>query len=80
MSESTRSEHLQWCKERALSEYRFYVDRGDGEEVARRNAIASMLSDLTKHPETAGSAKSCVMLAFMVRDHASLMRFINGFN
>ena len=39
----TRAEHLAWCKERALE----YVDRGD-----LAGAVASMMSDLQKHPET----------------------------
>jgi hypothetical protein len=38
----TRDEHLAWAKERA----REYLDRGD---VV--NAIASMGSDLSQHPE-----------------------------
>lgn len=38
----TRKEHLEWCKNRALE----YVESGDCE-----NAVASMLSDLRKHPE-----------------------------
>ncbi len=39
----TRAEHLDWAKQRALE----YMDEGDSV-----NAIASMLSDLSKHPET----------------------------
>lgn len=38
----SREEHLCWAKERALQ----YVEAGD-----LGNAIASMLSDLTKHEE-----------------------------
>lgn len=38
-----RAEHLVWCKERALA----YVDEGD-----MSYAVASMMSDLAKHPET----------------------------
>lgn len=45
MSETTRAEHLQWCKDRALE----YADVGD-----LLNAFASMVSDLGKHRETAG--------------------------
>lgn len=41
--DTDRAAHLQWCKDRALE----YVRAGDLE-----NAIASMQSDLTKHPET----------------------------
>jgi len=39
----TRTEHVEWCKERA----REYLEQGDV-----TNAIASMLSDLGKHNET----------------------------
>jgi hypothetical protein len=38
-----RAEHLQWCKRRAL-EYLPHDPQG---------AVASMISDLGKHPETA---------------------------
>lgn len=38
----TYDEHLTWCKKRALE----YLDRGD-----IQSAIASMLSDIRKHPE-----------------------------
>ncbi len=41
----TRAEHLAWCKTRALE----YVTTGDLDE-----ALASMISDLGKHPDTAG--------------------------
>ena len=37
-----RDEHLEWCKERA----REYLDAGE-----LPNAVASMGSDLAKHPE-----------------------------
>lgn len=39
----TRAEHLRWAKDRALA----YADRGD---VV--NTLASLTSDLRKHPET----------------------------
>lgn len=41
----TRSEHIRWCKQHA----REYVNEGDLSQ-----AVASMISDLGKHPETAG--------------------------
>ena len=41
----TRTEHLDWCKERALE----YVEVGDFPQ-----AMASMVSDLSKHEETVG--------------------------
>jgi len=42
MSERSHDEHLEWCKTRA----RFYLERGDA-----INAVASMHSDLAKHPD-----------------------------
>ena len=41
---STRTEHITWCKDRALA----YVDAGEP-----GNALASIMSDLRKHPGTA---------------------------
>ena len=43
MSEPTRAEHLQWCKDRALE----YLPDDPTQ------AMASMVSDLRKHKETA---------------------------
>lgn len=40
-----REEHVAWCKDRAL----WYVDAGD-----YANGIASLISDLGKHPLTLG--------------------------
>ena len=46
MSETTsRQEHLEWCKKRALEELEF--------SHSPINAINSMISDLRKHPQTA---------------------------
>lgn len=68
-----RAEHLQWCKDRALE----YLNRGDGQ-----NAVASMLSDLRKHPQTASSVEIGTMLMFAtnMNDMNSVRRFIEGFN
>ena len=52
----TRDEHLAWCKARALE----YLDAGD-----LVNAVASMASDLTKHPETGRGHDTLMMLAMM---------------
>lgn len=69
----TRSEHMEWCKSRALE----YVDAGD-----LPNALASMSSDLGKHPETQGHAALGMML--MMSGHlstaAEMRKFILGFN
>lgn len=43
MENMDRSEHLKWCKERALE----YVEAND-----LTQAFASFHSDMTKHPET----------------------------
>ena len=43
MSEATRAEHLEWAKKRALE----YCDRGQ-----LQRALDSLISDLSKHPET----------------------------
>ena len=48
--DTTRSEHMQWVKERALAE----LDAGGDRAVV--NAFNSLVSDLRKHPETADHA------------------------
>jgi hypothetical protein len=67
----TRDEHMKWCKQRAHEALNFggYAD-----------AVASMMSDLRKHPETARSAEIAGMLMLTVRDRASAIKFIDGFN
>jgi hypothetical protein len=71
----TRSEHLQWCKDRALA----YLDRG---EIA--DAVTSMLSDMSKHEETALPADSPLtmfgLMAVMGSNIGDARRFIEGFN
>ena len=58
-----------------------YVNAGDLDQ-----ALASMLSDLGKHEETAHSIKSCGPLAMMLRlsgnlsTKAEMKKFIEGFN
>jgi hypothetical protein len=52
----TREEHLEWCKERA----REYLDRGD-----LANAVASMGSDMDKHPETRMAGEKMGMLIYV---------------
>lgn len=64
-----RAEHLEWCKQRA----REYLASGDW-----ANAIASMCSDLGKHPETAKSREVACLLT--VRDVPSARKFVEGFN
>lgn len=69
----TRDEHLAWCKQRALE----YLDEGD-----LGNAVASMASDLTKHPETGRGHDALMMLAMMYvaqHDAEGVRRWIEGF-
>jgi len=67
-STMNRSEHLQWCKDRALE----YVDEGNPAE-----ALASMMSDLGKHDETRSSVHICLLGAMYLDD---MRKFINDFN
>ena len=71
----TRSEHLQWCKDRAME----YVDRGDV-----TNAYSSMCSDLDKHVETknhpAISLGMGLMVGGMLSTVEEMRKFIEGFN
>jgi Tfp pilus assembly protein PilF len=71
--DQTRAEHLAWCKERALE----YLDAGD-----LANAVASMGSDLNKHPQTgAGAALMSLGLMYVMNcDQAGVRRWIEGFN
>lgn len=72
-----RAEHLQWCKDRALE----YADAGDAAQ-----AMASMMSDLGKHPDTESSAgivaELMMPLAMMgeFEKPGELRKFIEGFN
>ncbi len=71
----TRTEHLAWCKQRALK----YVDAGDLPQ-----AMASMGSDLNAHPETQRhSGMELGMMLLMggqLGSPAEMRRFIEGFN
>ena len=70
-----RAEHLKWAKDRALE----YADRGDG-----ANALASLASDLNKHPETENHAGMMLMAmqvaAGLLDRPGALRKFIEGFN
>lgn len=63
---------MQWCKQRALE----YVDQGD--VVA---ALASMTSDLRKHPDTTHLVEFAGMIGpgEAMRGPESMRRFIEGF-
>lgn len=75
MSGMSRDEHLKWAKDRALE----YVEAGD-----MTNALASMMSDLPKHPELADHAG--IMLGMMLaasghlRSAHDMRNWIVGFN
>lgn len=69
----SRSEHLAWCKERALE----YLPHNPSQ------AVDSMVSDLNKHPETGGSAYAMLAVAGMIeiqRGPEAVRRWVEGFN
>ena len=69
----TREEHLQWCKDRALS----YLNAG-----SLRDAFASMTSDMNKHEETKGVNQAVGHLGFLYvlnHDRDGMRRWIKGF-
>lgn len=67
----TRAEHMAWCKERALGELDF---------SGPVDCLASMASDLGKHPETAGLVDFCVLAGMLhAGDARSARTFIEGF-
>lgn len=71
---TTRAEHLEWCKKRALG----YLP-GDTSQ-----AFASMMSDLSKHTETAGHVAielgARLLFGGHLNDSHKMEDFINGFN
>jgi len=71
----TRTEHIRWCKDRALE----YVDNGD-----LTNAYASMVSDLGKHDETmnhpAIELGMLLMMTGQLDRTLEMKKFINGFD
>lgn len=71
----TRTEHLQWCKNRALE----YVEKGD-----LRQAFASFSSDMAKHSETANHSALALGAGLLFGGHLNtapeMGKWINGFN
>lgn len=73
----TRAEHLKWCKDRALE----YVEIGKLDQ-----ALASMTSDVRKHPETENHfTTTCrlglsLFMAGQLNTAAEMRKFIEGFN
>jgi hypothetical protein len=74
-TETTRAEHLNWCKNRANQ----YVDAGDFTQ-----AFNSMVSDLGKHSQTAGHGAIQLGMMMLISGNLSTEKamrdFINGFN
>jgi len=68
----TRNDHLEWAKKRALA----YLPGNSVE------AMTSMGSDLTKHPELAKHAGLRIMPIFYGAQHdpEAVRRWIEGFN
>jgi len=70
-----RSEHLQWCKDRAME----YVGMNDVNQ-----AFASFYSDMKKHPETASHSAlelgTMLMLSGNLNSSAKMEKWIIGFN
>lgn len=76
MNQISRSEHVAWCKKRAIE----YIELGD-----LNQALASMSSDLQKHPETAGDKNilligMSLLLSGNLDTPAKMREFIEGFN
>lgn len=69
----TRTEHVAWCKKRALE----YFNQGD-----LQNAVASMASDMRKHDECQYPAllDHLAMMALINGDRGEVKRWIDGFS
>jgi hypothetical protein len=71
----TREEHLAWCKQRALE----YIDRGQLNE-----GLTSMMSDMSKHPETHAPSLYQMTVGLMMIGALSTpeqaRKHINGYN
>jgi len=70
-----RTEHLQWCKDRALD----YVKQND-----MKQAFTSFQSDMTKHPETANHLAlqmgTMLLLGGQLSSAHQMSDWITGFN
>ena len=70
-----RSEHLQWCKDRALE----YVIQGDNGQ-----AFASFMSDMSKHKETLTHKALEIGMTLLLGGHLTteiqMRDWIKGFN
>lgn len=73
MTTTTRSEHLEWCINRAME----YINRDQISE-----AYSSIISDLHKHPETISAFGTQILLMIMIGGDLNkneLLNFINKF-
>jgi hypothetical protein len=74
--ETTRAEHLQWCKDRAIEILNRTGDCGE--------AYASFTSDMNKHHETRNHSALMLGMMLMLGGHNqtpdAMEKFINGFN
>lgn len=72
---TTRAEHLKWCKDRANE----YLELGD-----KNQALASFMSDMSKHEETATHAALQMGMMLLVTGNLSttheMKNWIDGFN
>lgn len=70
-----RSEHVQWCKDRALE----YCDRDD-----LQGAYGSMASDLRNHDETVNhpgiELGMMLLMTSKLSTQQEMRKYINGFN
>lgn len=70
-----RNEHLAWAKQRATE----YLDQGD-----LANAVTSMSSDLSKHPDFNGPTYDMLnqlgMMELLNHNASGVRRWIDGFN
>lgn len=73
----TRTEHIKWCKERALA----YLNQTPPDLFY---AVASMASDLSKHPETNTEIYAMLCnagtLAAVNGNEAQVRAWVEGFN
>ena len=70
-----RTEHLQWCKDRAIE----YIETGD-----LNGSFASFSSDMTKHPETANHPAlglgNTLFFSGNLGTSSEMKKWIEGFN
>jgi len=73
MEHITRSEHVAWCKKRALE----YLPSDPSQ------AVASMISDMGKHPDTRSTADPFLSMLGMMeieKGPEAVRRWVEGFN